>query len=274
MLSILHKSSLIGATLLVVGLLGVPSRALGDSTTSSQLRSQRRAIARAAIRDRDHDGLPAVIEGALGTSARRADSDGDGIWDGDELAVGLGMTNLKAYNAGKFDDDDEDRHEDERDLEDDDSDDDEEDRHPIKRPTTCGERITRNCRAPVCSKGRRGGKHKKGKKCRPDSKKPIATPTGTPQPTAVPNPTSVPGSGSFDANGNTTKFGIPAGMVGTIATGTSLWTSNCSNCHRSDKRNRTFSQVKASFSISAMTNIRMSDGQIAHIVAYLNRFQP
>ena len=39
--------------------------------------------------DQDGDGLPNVAEGCLGTDYTKADTDGDGMWDGQELLLGL-----------------------------------------------------------------------------------------------------------------------------------------------------------------------------------------
>ena len=47
-----------------------------------------------AIADRDQDGLPDHIEERLGTDPQLADSDGDGVQDGEEDTDGDGQSNL------------------------------------------------------------------------------------------------------------------------------------------------------------------------------------
>lgn len=117
----------------------------------------------------------------------------------------------------------------------------------------------------------------------PSTPVPAATATTAPPPasTTVPVPTATPhmvpptatqaaAQGSFDSQGNTTLFGIPAGLKGNISRGASLWSANCAGCHDS-KDNRTFGDVVNSYGISAMSGLNLSNAQTADLVAYLNR---
>ena len=101
-----------------------------------------------------------------------------------------------------------------------------------------------------------------------------SSPTNTPVAVSPTNtPTAAPTSasnGSFDANGNTTKFGIPAGLVGTKNRGASVWNNSCSGCH-GNKDNRSYSQIINSYSIPSMLGLNLSNAQTADVVAYLNR---
>lgn len=85
-------------------------------------------------------------------------------------------------------------------------------------------------------------------------------------------PTPTPKPGNFDENGNTTAFGIPAGITGNINAGRSIWNSMCQACHASEKTARSYNQIKSSFrSIPQMQSLSISNQQIAHVTAYLNR---
>ena len=101
-----------------------------------------------------------------------------------------------------------------------------------------------------------------------DSPTSVPTPTSTP----IPTPTSTPSS-NFDSNGNTTKFGIPPGLVGNISRGTSVWDTNCKRCHGSDKVNRSYSRIKSALLLPVMASVKVSDPEVADAVAYLNRLQ-
>ncbi len=268
------------ALLVSAGSLALPPRLLGENATEGfgEPQSIRRQLSafRRSIRDLDHDGLPDVVEQALGTNPRRADSDDNGIWDGDEPLLNSGMTRLEAYDAAAVAY----SHDDGEDDDDDGDDDHDEDRRSgvnsgRARPKVCGAKVTRNCRAPICSKSR-AQRQKKLCRPRPQNPKPTpsASPSVSPSPTtsATPRPSSTPASGNFDANGNTTAFGIPAGLVGNKNAGSSVWTSKCSGCHSTEERNRTFPQIQGALSIPVMSGIQITDAQLANLVAYLNRF--
>ena len=273
---------LLAGGVLAIGSLAVFSDAFADD--SSTVRKQNRlASHRLASRDRDHDGLPDVLEKQIGSNPRKADTDGDGTWDGDEFSHSVGMTKLEAYESGVYgfgddgDDDDDD---------DDDNDDNDDNgggsgigggdspgvvapggSRPKINPSCGASRFPANCKAKKCK-----GKKKKAKKCRPVTGNPTPKPTAKPTGNPTPKPTTPPaGGGNFDANGNTTKFGIPAGMSGNINSGAPIWSGSCSGCHGSEKTNRTFGQIKSSLSIPAMAGVRLSDPQVANLVAYLNR---
>lgn len=112
----------------------------------------------------------------------------------------------------------------------------------------------------------------------PASSNPTSKPTSRPtaQPTSRPTtqPTQAPAqTGNFDANGNTTKFGIPGGLVGNISSGGSVWSSKCTGCHGSEKTNRSYSQLKSAMGIPEMRGLNLSNQQLANLTAYLNRSQ-
>jgi hypothetical protein len=101
---------------------------------------------------------------------------------------------------------------------------------------------------------------------------PPATATPTPEPTATPTPTP---AGSFDTAGNTTAFGIPAGLSGNVSAGQPIWASNCASCHSSETTNRTYAQLQSALgSVSGMSSIHLSSQQVSDLTAYLNRGQP
>jgi hypothetical protein len=102
------------------------------------------------------------------------------------------------------------------------------------------------------------------------------TPTRTPVPTRTPTSTPTPiQGGCFTANGDTDCFGIPANLKGNISDGSTYFSANnCSACHsEASRRNKTFQQIKNSFSNSAMSALRKpTDQQVADLTAWLNRF--
>jgi hypothetical protein len=114
---------------------------------------------------------------------------------------------------------------------------------------------------------------------------PTPTPTATPAPapvvpTVTPTPTPVV-QGCYDQSRNTTCFGIPNGIEGNETLGLSLFTSNCLGCHNGslepEPRNFTYSQIDSSFSTVTQMNLYIgsfSPTQVAHLTAYLNRFNP
>ena len=98
--------------------------------------------------------------------------------------------------------------------------------------------------------------------------------TGTPGPGGTPTPrgTPTPKPGNFDANGNTTAFGIPNGMTGNIGRGSSVWGGQCSSCHGVEKKNRSYGQIKNSFNVvPTMKALPTTKQQMADVTAYLNR---
>jgi hypothetical protein len=108
-------------------------------------------------------------------------------------------------------------------------------------------------------------------------------PSPSPQPSAPPSATATPVATSapnnFDAQGNLTaigkaKFGVPSNLSGNIASGRSLHTSFCSGCH-GEKINKNFSYLRSAISASPMflTSADVDDGELAHLVAFLNRYR-
>ena len=96
-------------------------------------------------------------------------------------------------------------------------------------------------------------------------------PTATATARATQSPT--PGNSCFDANGNTSCFGIPNGTRGNKNSGSIIVTSDCNGCHN-ERQNRTYQQITNSFSgvkeMSRFVDLPLQD--VADIVAYLNRF--
>lgn len=101
-------------------------------------------------------------------------------------------------------------------------------------------------------------------------------PTPTPTPARTPTPTPTPFSAGcandfFDAAGNTTQFGIPAPLIGTIGAGQGIYGVACTSCHVEKGTNFTFAQLKTAVTGPLMKITTVSDQQFAHITAYLNR---
>ena len=65
--------------------------------------------------------------------------------------------------------------------------------------------------------------------------------------------------GNFDANGNTSAFGIPAGMTGNTTAGQTVWSSTCAGCHSSQKTNLAYSSLT-----SALAGVRGDAGLEPH----------
>jgi hypothetical protein len=276
-------------TLAVVGLLAsaslIPFTTLGQVPTTSAVAAQSSLTTqRIAAIDHDNDGLPDAVEKKAGLNPNNRDSNGNGIWDSDETVPGLGITYDQAYVRGYYSDADG--------SADDMSggDDDGGGTGTVNKPKplpklTCTRPHQRNCKPITCKAKKGQSKAKRAKACKPGkvvsptprpSTNPTLTPTprpttgGTTSPTAKPTPVPTT-TGNFDANGNTTKFGIPSGMSGNITAGSSVQASNCNGCH-TEKQGRSFGQLKASLSIGPMSFIKLSDSQIANLTAYLNRF--
>lgn len=103
---------------------------------------------------------------------------------------------------------------------------------------------------------------------------PGAEPTVTPAPGSTPVPRATPTvqTGNFDADGNTSAFGIPSGLSGNISRGRNIWGAQCLSCHTVEKTNRTYGQIKSSLrNQPSMTFLSLSNQQIADLTAYLNR---
>jgi hypothetical protein len=102
---------------------------------------------------------------------------------------------------------------------------------------------------------------------------PTPEPTpGGPDPTPGNGATPTPKPSLYDANGNTTAFGIPKGMSGNISAGRVVWNGQCKSCHAVEKLNRVYGQIKASLRIiPTMIGLPVSNQQVADCVAYLNR---
>lgn len=91
----------------------------------------------------------------------------------------------------------------------------------------------------------------------------------SPDPSAGSNP--LPQDNGNTRNGVTSAFGIPAGMEGTVATGESLFNSNCSGCH-GNMGARNFGQINTALvAVGSMKGLSLSQQQVADITAYLNR---
>jgi len=80
---------------------------------------------------------------------------------------------------------------------------------------------------------------------------------------------------NFDVVGDTTKFGIPAGLIGNISLGQTQYQSTCVRCHAGvDKgANLAFSKLKLALYGAPMYLTSLTDSQISNLVAYLNRTQ-
>jgi len=81
---------------------------------------------------------------------------------------------------------------------------------------------------------------------------------------------------NFDADGNTSQFGIPAGLLGNQAAGSTEYAQKCRTCHIAAEKavNYPFTQLKTALMGTPMFFKDLSDLYIANLVAYLNRSQP
>jgi hypothetical protein len=94
---------------------------------------------------------------------------------------------------------------------------------------------------------------------------------GTVEPTNTPtSDTTQQPQGPFDSDGNTTSFGIPAGITGNSARGRSQWRARCETCHGLRGNGYSFSRLKRVIGEPPM-NLTIPDKALADIVAYLNR---
>ena len=90
--------------------------------------------------------------------------------------------------------------------------------------------------------------------------------------TTTPTPPSTGGGGSlFDAAGNTSAFGIPAGLRGNRNQGKQIYFGTCAPCHPSILgRGASYSSLQRTLAKSPMDTLHTSSANIAHLVAYLN----
>ena len=102
--------------------------------------------------------------------------------------------------------------------------------------------------------------------------------SGSPSPTPTPTPQN-PNLGNFDLNGNVTNagkiaFGIPSSLSGNITQGRTLYTSYCTGCHV-ERTGRSFTNLRTSIAQSPMLfdSTQVTDGMLANITAFLNRFK-
>jgi hypothetical protein len=97
------------------------------------------------------------------------------------------------------------------------------------------------------------------------------------------NPTPTPGSGGGGGEGGAyfsgdcltavgkAALGVPSGVNACKSAGQSLHAAHaCTSCH-GEKSNRTYSQLMASYSLPTMSALPHSPGDVAALVAYLNR---
>jgi hypothetical protein len=100
---------------------------------------------------------------------------------------------------------------------------------------------------------------------------PQVSPTVEPgQPTPRPGPTKVPSSGPFSSNGDTTSFGIPAGLKGNIGRGAAENRSRCLKCHGERGGGYRYGQLKKSVE-GPLMRLKLSQQTLADLTAYLNR---
>ena len=100
----------------------------------------------------------------------------------------------------------------------------------------------------------------------PPAEGPIQTPNVLP-PTPVATQVS---SSPFDAEGNTSGFGIPAGLKGNITTGRRLYQQQCSSCHGELAVGWRFSRIKTRIALAPMF-LSIPDRDLSNITAFLNR---
>jgi len=100
----------------------------------------------------------------------------------------------------------------------------------------------------------------------PPAAGPIQTPNVLP-----PTPTATQVSSSpFDAQGNTSGFGIPSGLVGNITTGRRLYQQQCSSCHGELGVGWRFGRIKTRIAQAPMF-LSIPDRDLSNITAFLNR---
>jgi hypothetical protein len=108
---------------------------------------------------------------------------------------------------------------------------------------------------------------------------PTPTPGTTPKPTAgpTPKPTATPATGNFDSKGNVTaagkaKFGIPSNLSANVGAGQTVNSAHCMGCH-TERANRTYGYMRPLLGSNIMPTVKISDGDLANLTAYINRAQ-
>ena len=80
--------------------------------------------------------------------------------------------------------------------------------------------------------------------------------------------------GEFDADGNTTGFGIPEGLVGNVFAGEDIWIANCAFCHPTSDDHvdaGPFGEIVEELAeVPEMSGLNLLDQEIADLTAYLN----
>jgi hypothetical protein len=92
---------------------------------------------------------------------------------------------------------------------------------------------------------------------------PVTQTPGVERPTPISN-------SPFDAQGNTSAFGIPAGLSGNITTGRRLYQQQCSSCHGEFGSGWRFSRLKTRIAQAPMF-LSIPDRDLSNIIAFLNR---
>lgn len=110
----------------------------------------------------------------------------------------------------------------------------------------------------------------------------LPSPTPTPPiPTATPTPEPTPPSVyiNFDIDGNVTDAGralfqIPVGLPANVSLGRFVLQRYCTGCHI-ERVNRTFPDIRESIRRAPMLydEQQIPDSELAHLIAYLNRFR-
>ena len=95
---------------------------------------------------------------------------------------------------------------------------------------------------------------------------------------SIPGATPTPGGGGlgcsnqyFDANGDTSQFGIPSPLVGYITRGASFYAARCQSCHGARGTNFTFAQMKSAVTGPLMKITNVTDQEFADLTAFANR---
>jgi hypothetical protein len=115
-------------------------------------------------------------------------------------------------------------------------------------------------------------------------------PTATPPPNVgTPTPTPTPRPPRFDSNGDVTEagrvaFGIPDGLPANQAMGQAILVNTCLDCHDERGHFYTFQALRERTSapemgfgpdlIPGFPQLWLPDESLAHLVAWLNRFDP
>lgn len=224
--------------------LGDIRRSRGKCAVDVQMRSSRDSAC-----DPDRDKLPNYLEKRFRTRPVRADTDGDGLTDYQELRFyGTDPRKADTDNDGISD----------------------------------GEEIHRYGTNPRIPERKGDGEPRVDNPPRkptvaPDMT-PALTPTSTPAPTTTPSVCTTP---NFDGALNTSSFGIPSGMLGNVAVGDSLYDQRCASCHAYAGNfaarhgyHFTYPALAARLPESPMFITDMTPQQVADLVASLNQDMP